>query len=162
MFDASLSTNPHAARNFALQLLARRDHCQAELVLKLIRQGFERNLAAQTIDALVAEKVVDDARYMENFIAYQAGQGFGPARIGYKLRAPDLNLNHDLINQALSDEKAWVRKAAEVREKKFGPGEPQDFREKVKQAYYLQHRGFTTDQIRLVMGTDIEIDEWKE
>jgi regulatory protein len=161
MSDTELATNPTAARNFALQLLARRDHCKAELALKLVRQGFNRELAAATVQAMEAEQLVNDERYVENFVSYQAEQGFGPARIAYKLRAPTLELDPELIDRALGEDRVWVKRAAIVREKKFGPTPPDNYRDKVKQAYFLQHRGFTAAQIRLLMGTDIEIDDWK-
>ncbi len=160
MSSPDLSTDPAAARSFALQLLARRDHCKAELALKLVRQGFDRDLAARTVQALEAEQLVNDSRYVENFVSYQSSQGFGPNRIGYKLRAPSLELDPALIERALADESVWVKRAAEVRAKKFGAPLPTDYRDKVKQAYFLQHRGFTVAQIHLVMGTDVQIDEW--
>jgi len=156
------AANPKAARNFALQLLARRDHCKAELILKLVRQGFDRALAEETVAALEAERAVDDERYVRNFVDYQARQGYGPVRIGYKLRGPNLKLDRELIDRALADEASWVKKAEEVREKKFGASFPTEHRDRVKQAYFLQHRGFTASQIRLAMGTDIQIDDdWK-
>jgi regulatory protein len=154
------AANPGAARNFALQLLARRDHCRAELALKLVRQGFDRVLAEAAVAELVEERLIDDERYVRNFVAYQARQGYGPARIGYKLRGPNLALDGELIDAALADEAAWVKHAEQAREKKFGAALPQEYRDKVKQAYFLQHRGFTSSQIRLAMGTDIQIDDW--
>ncbi len=159
---AEFANDPQAARNFAMQVLARRDHCRAELVLKLIRQGFERELAARTVAAMVEEKLVDDARYVQNFVVRQAEDGFGPTRVAYKLGAPSLEIDAGLIKQFMGEEADWVKRARVVRAKKFGEQMPAEYREIVKQAYFLQHRGFTAAQIRLAMGTDIEIDDdWK-
>jgi len=38
----------------------------------------------------------------------------------------------------------------EVREKKFGPEQPRDFRERNRQMRFLQQRGFTSEQIYAV------------
>src|SRR5688572_20645934 len=127
-----------AARVAALNHLARRDHCKAELALKLIRQGFERSVANDTASALEAEKVIDDARYVQNFVAYHADRGEGPARLGRKLKS--LEVAPELIKQYLDEGQDWVTLARAVREEKFGPDMPASQTDKVKQAYYLQYR----------------------
>src|SRR5690348_6936061 len=99
---------PEVARQMALNLLARRDHCRAELTLKLIREGAERGAAAAVVKALMDEKMVDDVRFVENHVAYQAEQGQGPVRIGHKLRSPTLELDPELIERCLSTGQDWV------------------------------------------------------
>ncbi len=38
------------------------------------------------LDALRGERLLDDARYLENFVAYHAARGQGPLRIRVDLR----------------------------------------------------------------------------
>jgi len=45
-----------------------------------------------------------------------------------------------------------------VRARKFGPGVPQDRKERARQARFLQYRGFSTDHIRAVLEGDPEED----
>jgi regulatory protein len=147
-----------AARHSALAHLARRDHCKAELALKLIRVGFDAETSRAAVEALEQEKVVDDARFVQNFISYHAERGEGPTRIAYKLNSPTLELDKALVTQHMDGAQDWVERAREVRAKKFGAAMPASQTDVIKQAYFLQHRGFTTPQIRLALGTDIEIE----
>ena len=47
----------------------------------------------------------------------------------------------------------WPELARAVREKRFGAGAPADFRERARQARFLQYRGFTADQVRQALGS---------
>ena len=67
-----------AARVAALDALARRDHASEELRRKLLDKGYDAAVVAPLIERLCAEKLLDDRRYMENFVAYHAARGHGP------------------------------------------------------------------------------------
>jgi len=149
-------TDPHAARQLAVFLLARRDYCSSELRSKLRVKGFADDIVQALIGALQQEKVLDDQRYVEHFVAYHSGRGQGPARIKRDLQA--LRLPGDLIERAVDSGPDWVARAREVRQKKFGRVLPQAYAEKAKQARFLQYRGFTGAQIRQALGTDIDLD----
>jgi regulatory protein len=45
-----------------------------------------------------------------------------------------------------------------VRRRKFGSSPPQSLAERAKQARFLQYRGFTSDQIRAALNSDVESD----
>ncbi len=45
----------------------------------------------------------------------------------------------------------WTALAAEVRAKRFGTEAPGDFKERARQAKFLQYRGFETEQIRAAL-----------
>ena len=146
-----------AARSAALALLARRDYSSAELRTKLLDREFEAGLVDALVTALQREKLVDDRRYVENFVTYHAGRGQGPVRIAAELRR--LKVDGSLIDLHLDVGQDWVARARGVRRKKFGAREPGSYAEKAKQARFLQYRGFTGSQVRSALGTDIDLDE---
>jgi regulatory protein len=150
-------TDPKAARQLAISLLARRDHCSGELRSKLKDKGFTEEIIGALIGALQREKVLDDQRFVEHYVAYHAGRGHGPARIGRELQV--LGLPGELIERHLDQASDWVGRAREVRQRKFGRALPQAYAEKAKQARFLQYRGFTGAQIRQALGTDIDLDD---
>lgn len=120
-------------------------------------KGFADDIIHALIAALQHEKILDDQRYVEHFVAYHGGRGQGPARIKHDLKA--LRLPGDLIERVMDTGPDWVARAREVRQKKFGRVMPQAYAEKAKQARFLQYRGFTGAQIRQALGTDIDLDD---
>ena len=46
----------------------------------------------------------------------------------------------------------WPAQAREARRRKFGGTPPADFRQRAKQARFLQYRGFSADQVRAALG----------
>ncbi|HEY4644956.1 MAG TPA: regulatory protein RecX [Steroidobacteraceae bacterium] len=150
-------TDPQAARQFAVSLIARRDYCSGELRSKLKGRGFDSEIIEALIGALQREKVLDDQRFVEHFVAYHSGRGQGPARISRDLKG--LGLPGELIERWIDAGPDWVARAREVRQKKFGRPLPQAYAEKAKQARFLQYRGFTGAQIRQALGTDIDLDD---
>jgi regulatory protein len=70
----------------------------------------------------------------------------------------EMELNEKGIDRSLvsltleSSECNWTRLAVDVRIKKFGAGQPAEYKERARQARFLQYRGFTGDQIRSALG----------
>ena len=149
--------DPQAARKAALQLLARRDYSSVELSNRLRERGFDAATVTTLVEALERERLIDDARYVENFVSYHAARGQGPARIGRELRF--LKVDAELIDRFLEEGQDWTSRAREVRQKKFGRQVPETYAGKAKQARFLQYRGFTGAQIRAALGTDVDIDD---
>jgi len=154
--DPERALDPVAARSVAISLLARRDFASGELRGRLEKQGFDAAIAAGTIAELVEERALNDARYVANYISYQAARGQGPLRISAELKA--LELPGDLIDSGLAAGPDWRVLAREVRERKFGPDPPPDWTQKARQARFLQYRGFSSDHIRLALGADFDLD----
>ena len=73
-------------RTAALALLARRDFGRAELARRLEQRGYPSGVVAAVVDGLVAERLLDDARYVEQFVACTPGAATGRVRI-----RPDLS-----------------------------------------------------------------------
>lgn len=148
--------DPDAARRTAIAQLARRDFASGELRLKLESQGYDKALVAALIAELTQERVLDDARYAEHYVAYHAERGYGPLRIAAELRSqgvPDA-----LVDSALGTGPDWRKLAHEVRIRKFGAETPEEWTEKTRQARFLQYRGFSSDHIRAATGADFDAD----
>lgn len=150
------ASDPAAARQVAIALLARRDYASAELRLRLQRKGFAPQIVESTIAELAEERALDDARYAGNYVSYAAARGHGPLRIEAELKT--LELPGELIEAALSGGPDWRTLARDVRNRKFGPEPPTDWPQKVRQARFLQYRGFSSDHIRLALGADFDLD----
>lgn len=137
-----------SARLAAIPWLARRDYCSPELRRKLCELGYDEAAAEGAVARLVAERAVNDTRYCERYVAYQAQRGQGPFRIRRDLESEGLGA--DLIQGALAAED-WRERCLEVRRRRFGPEPPAEWKEKGRQAKFLQYRGFSSDHIRFAL-----------
>jgi regulatory protein len=63
----------------------------------------------------------------------------------------------DVIEAALAGPD-WRALAREVRVRKFGTTEPPGWRERARQARFLQYRGFSSDHIGSALGADFDPD----
>ena len=141
------------ALNKAVACLARREHSAFELQQKLKRAGIATGLASEVVGDLQRQGLVSDQRFAEAFIRFRSGKGYGPQRMELELN--EKGVDRSLISQAMEySECNWERLAIDVRTKKFGTGQPADYKERARQARFLQYRGFTREQIRIALGAD--------
>ncbi len=145
-----------AARVAALDALARRDHAAEDLRRKLLEKGYDSSVVAPLLDALRAEKLLNDRLYIENFVAYHAARGQGPLRVRAELRRK--GLAGPMVEECLAAYAEWIARLREARRKKFGASVPADHAESQRQARFLNYRGFTGAQIRTALGFDVEPD----
>lgn len=137
-------------RPSAVRLLARREHSVHELRQKLRHKGFAAEPVEACLEALQAERLLSDARFAEAYVRMRAGRGYGPVRI--RLELDERGVNSELGAQALAEAEAdWEALAGQARRKRFGAALPQDFKERARQARFLQYRGFTAEQVRGVL-----------
>jgi regulatory protein len=146
-----------AARVAALDALARRDYASEDLRLKLLEKGYDASVVSPLLDALRDEKLLDDRRYLENFVAYHAARGQGPLRIRLDLRRH--GLQGPLVDEYLDMYPEWIAQLHKARLKKFGAKPPKDYPDRQLQARFLGYRGFTGAQIRMALGFDVELGE---
>ena len=143
--------DPQAARLEALKQLNRRDFGARELAERLVARGFAQPAAEAAVAGLVHERLVDDDRFAEHFVAYHANRGRGPVGIAMRLR--EAGVPADTIAAAVNaTDPDWRRRAAEVRRKRFGAKAPVTWPEKGRQARFLTQRGFSADQVRAAIG----------
>ena len=142
-----------SVRETAMNLLARREHSRRELRDKLLLRGYEDDEITPALQRLSREGLLSDERFAESFIHSRMQRGSGPVKIRAELRQRGVA---DEIIAGLLDERdcVWLERAEAVRSKKFGAALPVEFKEKARQARFLQYRGFSAEQTRQVMRDD--------
>ena len=144
-------------RTAALALLAGRDFGRAELARRLERRGYPQVVVAAVVEGLVAERLLSETRFVEQFIRQHAGRGRGPLRIRAELRErglPEAEIEAGL--EAAGED--WAAVAREVRRRRFGVSPPGDYPERARQARFLQYRGFSNEHIRAALGPGEDIE----
>jgi regulatory protein len=145
-----------AAESAALSLLTRRDYASGELIGRLREKGYDPDVIDGVVALLTQSGTLNDARFAENYVSYHAARGQGPVRIGADLKA--LKLSGEVISAALDQAGDWAARALTVRQRKFGRAVPESWRDKTRQARFLQYRGFSSDHIRAALGADFNGD----
>jgi regulatory protein len=149
-----------ATRVTALDALARRDHSSADLRRKLLARGFDADLVGSVLNGLAAERLVDDNRYVENFVGSRARRGHGPNRVRADLLRA--GLAGALVEEALCAYPDWLVQLQTARRKRFGSKPAAGNAAKLREIRFLGYRGFTSDQIRLALGFDTDIESEDE
>ena len=141
-----------------MDVLAYRDHSRLELEEKLTKKLSARLEAgevqpediANLLDSLVADGLLNEPRFAESFINGRVRKGQGPVRIRRDLGQK--GLPQRVLEQAFAETDVdWLAVAETVRQKKFGDGKPADYRERARQARFLQYRGFSGEQIQCAL-----------
>lgn len=142
-------------RKRALDLLARREHSRLELHRKLVARGHSRELVDQVIEKLQQDKLLDEARFVEQFVGSRVGRGQGPAKIRAALRQRGVG---DSFIDAMLEAAAcdWAALADAARRKRFGADAPHERQERERQARFLRSRGFDFEQIRAALESAAE------
>ena len=144
-------------RTAALALLAGRDFGRAELSRRLERRGYPAAVVGAVVDGLVAERLLSETRFVEQFIVQHAGRGHGPVRIRAELRERGVTAQEIEagLEAAAQD---WAAVARDVRRRRFGVSPPGDYAERARQARFLQYRGFSPEQVRAALGPGDDIE----
>jgi len=137
---------PRSIRVVAMDLLARLEHSVYELTRKLKQREFEDDAIHEAIVALQQDNLQSDSRFLESVVIYRIHAGFGPIKIRYELRKK--GVNDGLVDDYLSSlDVDWESSMASERIKKFGNSIPVNYKEKMKQARFLQNRGFSPESV---------------
>jgi regulatory protein len=136
--------------------LARRDHGSEELRRKLLDGGYDSAVVGPLIERLCAEKLLDDCRFLENFVAFRAARGQGPERARADLRK--LGMHGEQVEASIDAYPDWIPQLRKARQKKFGTSLPSNYPDRQRQARFLGYRGFTSAQIRMALGFDTDLD----
>jgi len=136
-----------------MNLLARREHSTQELRDKLLTRGFENDEIVPALQTLSREGLLSDERFTESFIHSRMERGSGPVKIRAELR--QRGVADEIISNWLDErDRVWLERAETVRCKKFGSALPVDYKEKARQARFLQYRGFSAEHTRQVLRDD--------
>lgn len=130
--------------------MARREHSDQELVLKLGRRGFSKALIGEVIAELKAEGWQDQRRFVESFIRACTGRGIGPLRIRFELKAKGAPT--DLIEEVLSELAIdWRQAAQAVYRRKYKSLIPLTEKERARRYRFLAQRGFAAEHIQTLL-----------
>ncbi|MEO9523568.1 regulatory protein RecX [Marinobacter alexandrii] len=136
----------YKARSAALRLLARREHSRLELSLKLRQRKIESAIIEQVLDDYEDEGWLDDDRFADVYARQRMDIGYGPLRILGELQQRGVHRTPQCLKDMTEED--WCRRAVLLREKRFGLVDLEDdWDEKVRQARFLNRRGFSSSQV---------------
>ncbi len=135
-----------SARNKAMDLLARREHSAHELRQKLRQREFDHEEIELAIEVLQQDNLQSDAQFTESYINNRVNAGFGPIKIIHELRQK--GVARDLIEAKMSVLPIdWNESLELQRVKKYGLQIPNDYSQRMKQARFLQNKGFSPESV---------------
>ena len=133
-------------RNKAMDLLARREHSEQELRQKLKTREYDTDAIDEILQALKEDRLQSDERFTESYVNHRFNAGVGPLKIRYELRQKGVSdrLGDEFL-EPLSDQ--WDELMTRQRIRKYGASIPNDYAERMKQARFLQNRGFSPESV---------------
>ena len=135
-----------SVRNKAMDLLARREHSELELRRKLQSREFDADMIDAAIEGLKRDNLLSDERFAEAYVNQRFNAGYGPFKIRYELAQKGVaDALVETCLAPLSD--SWHESMLQQRQRKFGSDLPADYRERMKQARFLQNRGFSPESV---------------
>jgi len=143
--------NPADIRISAMNLLARREHSQWELLQKLKRRFPDATeLAVSEVQRLSDENLQSDERFAQDYVRARSGRGYGLMRVRQGMRERGLS---DLqIAQALESANVdWQALADAVFHKKFGQQPAADVKDTARRARFMQYRGFASAEYQKLL-----------
>lgn len=136
-----------------MDLLARREHSCYELRQKLQRKGHDAAQITEVLAQMSGEGLQSDRRFTECFISSRINRGEGPVRVRAALA--QRGISDELIAESLDGVTVdWQERAETARQKRFGDDWPQNYKERARQARFLQQRGFSMEQINRLLFRD--------
>ena len=129
-----------------MDFLARREHSQQELRQKLNARNDDAEAVEAVLRQLGDERLQSDERFTESYVNHRFNAGIGPLKIRYELRQKGVDdLLVDSFLEPLVDE--WEPMMCQQRVRKFGEFLPDDYAARMKQARFLQNRGFSPESV---------------
>lgn len=117
----------------------------------MCNKGCVEAIAAEVVRQLETERLLSDDRFMESLIQARRNRGYGPLRIQKELQ--EKGVVPEAITHGLDvTSQEWIDDIRRVQRKKFGGRIPRSYAERARQARFLQYRGFTYDQIQLLLN----------
>lgn len=154
------------ALHFAVGLLARREHSEAELIEKLSAREFSNVDIDETIELLHEKDYLSDERFAASCCRYRANRGYGWHYIVNELKQKGV-CTTIIQNLRESCEIDWYLQAELAYNKRFGIKDSAEInlddsldkktkqklieKDKAKKIRFLQYRGFSTDEIITVI-----------
>jgi regulatory protein len=133
-------------RKKAMDFLARREHSSEELRRKLMSYDFDETTISVVVRELQSEGLQSDIRYTESYVHQRYQAGMGPLKIRFELRQKGID---DAVVETFLDplSDSWEKSMKRQRQRRFGEPIPEDYAERMKQARFLQNRGFSPESV---------------
>jgi regulatory protein len=133
-------------RRVGMDFLARREHSEQELRRKLKVRADYVDEVESVLQKLKDEGLQSDERFTEAYVNHRVNAGIGPLKIGYELRQKGID---ESLSEAILEpmEEQWEPMMRRQRERKYGEVIPADYAERMKQARFLQNRGFSPESV---------------
>ena len=145
-----------AAKQKALEALARRPLSRREVTDRLDRKGVREDVAEEAADWLERMGYVDDAEYAGQIARHYAAKGYGPGRVREELAKRGVPREHgDAALEQMPDTGDAVDRFLRTKLR----GDP-DRKEKKRVADALLRRGFSWEEIRSAMER-WEMERWE-
>lgn len=152
-----LKTPPKkSAKEYAIDLLSRRDHGQQELIQKMRLKGYTPEQCQTALTYCLEYDYLNDQRYALAQIRQQIAKGHGERRIWQHLLQKQVA--KEIIQQALEElNPDWFALAKACAEKKGllnadkNSDVEKDQKNHAKQVRFLQYRGFDFEQIHYAL-----------
>ena len=133
-------------RNKAMDLLALREHSEHELRQKLKSRDYDVDTIDAVLQGLKQGHLLSDARFAEAYVNHRFNAGVGPVKIRYELRQKGItDALADEFLEPLSDR--WDQLMMQQRVRKYGETIPAGYADRMKQARFLQNRGFSPESV---------------
>ncbi|MCP4392304.1 MAG: regulatory protein RecX [Gammaproteobacteria bacterium] len=130
----------------AMDLLARREHSEQELRQKLKIRDFDVDDIDVALHSLRQDGLLSDERFTESYVNHRFNAGVGPLKIRFELRQK--GIVESLIDEFLEPfSDRWDELMQQQRVRKYGEVIPADYAECMKQARFLQNRGFSPESV---------------
>ena len=141
-----MSEGKRSLRNMAMDFLARREHSEQELRRKLTARADDVDEVEVALQQLKDEGLQSDERFTEAYVHHRVNAGIGPVKIRYELRQKGIDeALAEIFLQAMEGE--WDDMMREQRARKYGETIHAGYSERMKQARFLQNRGFSPESV---------------
>ena len=133
-------------RRIGMDFLARREHSELELRRKLSSRWEDADEVEMVLQQLKEENLQSDDRFTEAYLHHRFNAGIGPLKIRHELRQK--GVDESLVDahlEPLAGE--WDDLMQQLRVRKYGDAIPDDYSERMKQARFLQNRGFSPESV---------------
>ena len=133
-------------RKKAMDLLARREHSAQELRQKLTAREFDNDAIEEAMRGLRDDGLQSDERFAESYINSRFNAGIGPRKIRFELC--QRGIADELVDRYLDlYSERWDQSMMQQRVRKYGDAIPEDHAGRMKQARFLQNRGFSPESV---------------
>jgi regulatory protein len=135
-----------SVRRIAMDFLARREHSEQELLKKLKARADDADEVQAVLQKLKGEGLQSDERFTEAYVHHRVNAGIGPLKIRYELRQKGIDESlAETFLEPLAEK--WGDMMRAQRERKYGSAIPHDYGARMKQARFLQNRGFSPESV---------------